>query len=286
MTISVFYNKQQTVKDNKSISPSAGKPALVAELFSKYKEVKLIEDFNSLTADELALAHNPNYIEGVLNLTIPNGFGNSSSDIAKSLHWTTGSMHAAALHAFLNNTVAMSPTSGFHHARYNGGEGFCTFNGLMISAILMKKQFDLKKVGIIDFDAHYGNGTDDIIEKLKIDWVINYTFGDFCEKIRFVFDKWLLNLPEILEHKFKGTDLLYYQAGVDPHVDDMFGGYLTSEQMRLRDEIVFKFCKKNNIPVAWNLAGGYQTPIQKVLELHETTLKECIKVYEVSENNK
>ena len=69
-------------------------------------------------------------------------------------------------------------------------------------------------------------------------------------------------------------------------VDDMFGGYLTSEQMRLRDEIVFKFCKKNNIPVAWNLAGGYQTPIQKVLELHETTLKECIKVYEVSENNK
>ncbi len=48
--------------------------------------------------------------------------------------------------------------------------------------------------------------------------------------------------------------------------------------MILRDRIVFQFAKDNNIPLVWNLAGGYQEPIEKVLDLHENTLQECLKV--------
>jgi hypothetical protein len=33
------------------------------------------------------------------------------------------------------------------------------------------------------------------------------------------------------------------------------------------------------VPVAWNLAGGYQTPLSKVLSIHENTMKECASVY-------
>ena len=67
--------------------------------------------------------------------------------------------------------------------------------------------------------------------------------------------------------------MILYQAGADPHVDDPLGGMLTSSQMYERDKLVFETARERGVPVVWNLAGGYQTPIEKVLELHLTTAK-------------
>lgn len=64
-------------------------------------------------------------------------------------------------------------------------------------------------------------------------------------------------------------------------IDDPLGGKLTTEQMILRDRMVFSFAKDNAIPLAWNLAGGYQDPIDNVIDLHENTLKECLSVYKL-----
>ena len=55
-------------------------------------------------------------------------------------------------------------------------------------------------------------------------------------------------------------------------------GALTNEQFVIRDRMVFEGLRKLNIPIAWNLAGGYQTPIQKVLDIHTGTLLECLRV--------
>ena len=72
-------------------------------------------------------------------------------------------------------------------------------------------------------------------------------------------------------------DIIFYQAGADPHINDPLGGSLTTEQMRKRDELVFKTFSKLGIPVVWNLAGGYQDPIEKVLALHKTTYEIALK---------
>ncbi len=76
---------------------------------------------------------------------------------------------------------------------------------------------------------------------------------------------------------------MLYQAGADPHVDDPFGGWLTTHELRARDNIVFNVMKKMGVPVAWNLAGGYQVEpdgsIPKVLEIHDNTMAECVKAY-------
>ena len=285
MKLKVFYNDSQSVAKNQSESPSAGKPALIAEIFAKFKEVELEHDFLPLTAKEIMLAHEPEFVEGVLNSTIANGFGNTSEEIAKSLLWTNGSFYAAARHAYENKTVTMSPTSGFHHAEWNHAEGFCTFNGLLVTALLLKQNQNVKRVAVVDFDAHYGNGLDHSCQRFGIDWITNYTFGAFADTLlRFgghaSFDSWLNVLENgKLQEIVQGHDIILYQAGADPHEDDPYGGYLTTEQMRKRDEIVFSVAKKLNIPIAWNLAGGYQTPVQKVLDLHVNTLKECIKIY-------
>ena len=51
--------------------------------------------------------------------------------------------------------------------------------------------------------------------------------------------------------------------------------------MRQRDRIVFEAAKSAGVPLAWNLAGGYQVPVWKVGALHVATMEECVRGYGV-----
>ncbi len=74
---------------------------------------------------------------------------------------------------------------------------------------------------------------------------------------------------------------MLYQAGADPHLDDPLGGGLTSEQLARRDRIVFEGCRQTGVPVVVNLAGGYQQPVERVVELHVNTLRALAEVHQV-----
>ena len=87
-------------------------------------------------------------------------------------------------------------------------------------------------------------------------------------------DDWLDALPQLIEDRFNQCDLVLYQAGADSHIDDPLGGRFTTGQFRRRDQIVFQKLSELGIPVVWNLAGGYQEPIEKVLKLHTITAEE------------
>ena len=70
------------------------------------------------------------------------------------------------------------------------------------------------------------------------------------------------------------------------HVRDPLGGYLDGDDLRRRDRAVFESMRSRGIPVAWNLAGGYQESttdgvrsIRAVLDIHDATMEECLKVY-------
>ena len=82
---------------------------------------------------------------------------------------------------------------------------------------------------------------------------------------------------------FADCDLLIYQAGADQHVSDPLGGFLTTAELAERDRIVFSMGKKIGIPVVWNLAGGYQNPLEKVLEIHRNTMATCVAEYVTGE---
>lgn len=49
-----------------------------------------------------------------------------------------------------------------HHATATRGMGFCIFNHIAIAARHLQKVHGLKRVAIIDWDVHHGNGTEDI----------------------------------------------------------------------------------------------------------------------------
>ncbi|RTK97286.1 MAG: histone deacetylase [Neisseriaceae bacterium] len=268
----VFFDERQNVEQNESFSPSAKKPKACLESWKKIVPVEIME-VTPVTAEDLSLIHDQDHVLKVLSCEKENGFQNKLKTIADSLLWTNGSFVSAARYAVKNKISTVSPTSGFHHAEYKKCIGFCTFNGLMLAAVLLKKEGLANKIAILDTDMHYGNGTDNIINKLKIDYVSHYTLGKHYptqDEQEVVAAKFLKELPSIVEDLIKDVDVLFYQAGADPHVDDPYGGLLTTEDLKQRDKIVFSIAKEKGIPVVWNLAGGYQD-FDVVLEIHNNT---------------
>jgi len=236
-----------------------------------------VENVTPIQQSELYRIHDRRYVDGVFNGTLTNGHGSFDLDIAKSTLWTVGSLVTAAQEA-QKCGVACSPTSGFHHASFDDGGGFCTFNGLVLAALRILDDKAIKKVGILDCDWHFGNGTEDIIAKLELqDCISHWTLGGSKN----VIDRFLKGLPCVIKKLDAG--LIIYQAGADPHFRDPLGGDFNDEELRERDRIVFTECKRLGIPVVWNLAGGYQRDkdggIAPVLDIHRATMEECVRAW-------
>ena len=261
------------VADIDSFSPSASKPTSVVESWLNMGIPIDVIAPEPVTAEDLVRAHLYAYVEAVLSCRIANGFGNRSEAVAKSLPFTSGAMLAASRAAIHNGRVAVAPCSGFHHAGHAHGSGYCTFNGLMVTAMALHASGEAKRVGILDFDQHYGDGTDHIIDHFCVDWISHFSTGQYCH---FPVDakRFLASIPGLVT-SMKNCDVILYQAGADPHIDDPLGGWLTTWQLFERDRLAFETAAQLGIPVAWNLAGGYQTPLCKVLEIHDGTMKAC-----------
>ncbi len=52
-----------------------------------------------------------------------------------------------------------------HHAEPNKALGFCYFNNVAIAARYLQIQWNIGRIGIVDFDVHHGNGTQRIFEQ-------------------------------------------------------------------------------------------------------------------------
>ncbi len=226
---------------------------------------------------DLGKTHDQNYVNDVLDGRRANGFGTSSLEVAESLKFTTASFVAGATEAYLSKSCVFSPTSGFHHAHFSHGGGFCTFNGLVAAAQHLL-QIGAKKISIIDLDMHYGDGTETLIQRHRLeDKVKQYTFGGGRITLSNSED-WIKQLPTILD-QHKDADIWLVQLGADPFINDPLGGVLTMDQLYRRDKIVFQKAKEFGIPVCWNLAGGYTNPFEDVLKIHMNSVKAYVETH-------
>jgi acetoin utilization deacetylase AcuC-like enzyme len=210
-----------------------------------------------------------------------NGFGNTMPEVARSLPYTTGSMLSAARHVLRSGGAACAPCSGFHHAGYAFCQGYCTFNGLAVTALALRQAGLARKVGILDCDMHEGDGTDAILRRSACEEIEHWTAGKCFDDPSEVplFFRWLEDALDAMA----GCSVVLYQAGADPHVNDPLGGWLTTDELRERDARVFEGLRARGVPVVWNLAGGYQVEpdgsIPRVLEIHKHTALECLRVH-------
>lgn len=262
----VFYSPYQ-VADHAFISIQK-LPAFVA---GAARETVSPEPF---AADDFKLAHEERYVNDILELRANNGFGNRSESINRALAYSNASLWAAAEHAIESGGIACSASQGFHHASYGSNFGYCTFNGLVIAARKALRK-SIKKVLILDGDAHYGDGTDNCIQALQLaDQIVNVTrdHGIGSAQVGLNAEGWEAYMEDLLQRHQPG--LVLYQAGADAWADDPYGsGYLSFEEMGWRDQGIFAACLKGGVPVAWNLAGGYSEPMDMTVSIHLQTLR-------------
>lgn len=286
MKIKVVYSPKVVSESGSKVSPSAGKPKLLAEKLQNDPTIEFVEP-EPVTVEDILRCHDEKYVNDILTLKQMNGFGTRSQSVVDSLPWTNGAMYTAAKLALETKEPTCAIVAGFHHAGYKGFENlgyFCTFNGLVIAATKLIDGGKCKRVSIVDCDMHWGNGTDDILDNLKRYDITNISFGKYFGTYSSA-ENYLLYFASVRQQlqAFK-PDVIIYQSGADVHVDDPFGGILTEEQMYERDIKMFTIAKELNIPITWTLAGGYQKDkdgsCNYVLKLHMNTFDACRKVYE------
>jgi acetoin utilization deacetylase AcuC-like enzyme len=120
---------------------------------------------------DIGLVHGLEYIEFVENMCKSGGglldmegdtvASPESFDVA--LYAIGGTLKAVNLvmKGEFRNAFALVRPPGHHAGKYSA-RGFCIFNNVAIAAKYLLKEFELKRILILDIDAHHGNGTQEI----------------------------------------------------------------------------------------------------------------------------
>jgi hypothetical protein len=212
-SIPVFFSPQMQAQVF-SVSPSAHKPQAVLESWQALNIPLEIMEPTRVSIEDIQRAHAAGYVVGILSCRIDNGFYTKDPQVAASLPFTSGAMLSAAREAIRNRRVAVAPCSGFHHASYASNRGFCTFNGLMITALALRAEGVVRRVGILDFDQHYGDGTEDIIQSLALDFVTHFT-ADKHYSAASQAPEFLQRIPQLVA-SMRDCEVILYQAGARP----------------------------------------------------------------------
>ena len=196
---------------------------------------------------------------------------------------------------FKNAFCAVRPPG--HHAEKNKAMGFCIYNNVAVGAHYLLKKYKLKKIAIIDFDVHHGNGTQDIFyDNEKVLYISTHQFpyypGSGTEQEKGKYNN-ILNIPlpagtnseeylnayEFVLKKIKEfkPEFILFSAGFDAHKDDPLA------QLQLNSDDFYQLTKRTlelsksccDGKVISILEGGYDLKaLQESTEAHVNALLE------------
>ena len=178
---------------------------------------------------------------------------------------------------FKNAFCAVRPPG--HHSEKEKSMGFCIYNNVAVGANYLIKKYSYKKIAIIDFDVHHGNGTQNIFynnEKVLYISTHQYPYypGSGSDKEKGIHNN-IFNIPlpagttsqeylnayESVLKKIKDfrPEFILFSAGFDAHKDDPLAQLqLTSEDFYEITKRTLKYAKINcNSKVVSILEGGY-----------------------------
>ena len=240
------------------------------------------------TAWQLSIAHDQKYLRAVetgnLSKELETKIGLPWTDILRKRSFVAANGTLLAAQLALQTGIACHAAGGTHHAHLDFGAGFCVLNDLAFASRALIKLKLVKKVLIIDCDVHQGDGTARILandkdiftcsihcaenypaKKAKSDLDISIPRGSGD-------DQYLASLTQCLS-KIADTgfipDLVIYDAGVDVHARDKLGLLeMTSDGIEARDKYVLSHFKKQQIPIATTMGGGYGETAEEVADRH------------------
>jgi acetoin utilization deacetylase AcuC-like enzyme len=128
-------------------------------------------DAPEVTRDQTLLAHTADYIDALPRLVPLDGYRMLDADTAMNAHSLRAAQHAAgACVAAVDRVVSGQADRAFcavrppgHHALSHHAMGFCILNNVAIGVRHAIARHGLKRVVLIDFDVHHGNGSEQIL---------------------------------------------------------------------------------------------------------------------------
>jgi acetoin utilization deacetylase AcuC-like enzyme len=262
---------------------------------AELQDVTLLEP-EPATLGQLALAHDPDYIDRVVRGTLEEpevraiGFPWSPAMVERSRR-SAGATIAACRAAALGG-VAVNLAGGTHHAHSARGAGYCVFNDAVIAARVVQADAAHQRrtlpVAIVDLDVHQGDGTAQILAgdasvfTLSLHAASNFPFRKQTSDLDVALpdgtsdDVYLSALDDALaELRSRFTPrFIIYLAGADAHAGDRLGKLaLSSNGMAARDRRVFEFAAGLDVPIAVAMAGGYGRDISTTVDVHFRTVQ-------------
>jgi acetoin utilization deacetylase AcuC-like enzyme len=201
--------------------------------------------------------------------------------------WLAAGGSILACQLAVKDSFAANIGGGFHHAYSGHGEGFCMINDVAIAIRRLQADGTISKAMVVDTDVHHGNGTaaifamDETVFTLSIHQERNYPSPKPPSNIdlhlpdRIGDDEYLNILGEGMFRAFEEfqPDIIFYVGGADPYREDQLGGLsLTIDGLRERDRMVFQHARRQNVPVAITLAGGYARHVADTVRIHVNTI--------------
>jgi acetoin utilization deacetylase AcuC-like enzyme len=299
-------------------------------IYAMLKDPDMIEAFAEIIPrpaewKEILLNHTPEYLKQVAATE-----GKGLFALSADTHTSEGSYRAALLAAGglfkgIESIQAGELTRAFllqrppgHHAERGRAMGFCIFNNVALGAHYARKILGLKRIFIIDWDVHHGNGTQHSFEgDPSVLFFSIHQFphfpgtGLYTEVGKGKGEGFTINVPlgkgyadpeyaAIFEKIVKpvalefGPDLILVSAGFDIHKSDPLGGMkVTSKGFALLTRSIMNIADACcGGKVLFCLEGGYnlevlRTSVKAVLkELSEQTLSNPEEAADYAERKK
>lgn len=235
--------------------------------------------------EQLLRVHAQDYVDQVLAMSPVAGFAELDGDTRMNPYTLQAALHAAgAVVLGVDLVLSGQAQNAFcnvrppgHHAGRDRASGFCLFNNVAIGAAHAMGQHGLKRVAIVDFDVHHGNGTEEIFhEDANVmlcssfrhpyypysgaesgnAHIINIPLAAGCSGAEFrslASECWL---PVMREFK---PQLIMVSAGFDAHREDDMGGldFREADYRWITDEIKSVADEYAGGRIVSALEGGY-----------------------------
>lgn len=255
----------------------------------------------------IARVHDAKYIDSIMGLRVDDAVVLDWGDTIATKDTPQAALHAAgagvqAARMVLDGKLqaafcAVRPPG--HHAEHNRAMGFCIFNNIAIAAADLRETAGLKRIAIIDWDVHHGNGTeraflhDNTVMYVSLHQYPHYPGTGHADSIGSGRGLgYTVNIPMAVGaddddyvHAFHSRVLpaidsfqpqfILISAGFDGHIDDPLSGTrLTSgiygAMTALLRESARRHCQGRIVSM---LEGGYHlTALAESVEAHLTAL--------------
>jgi acetoin utilization deacetylase AcuC-like enzyme len=242
------------------------------------------------TTAQLELVHSAGHVESIRELSLAGG-GALDADTFIGEPSYRAALHAAGGACEMTRALLQGESRlGFcavrpsgHHAEADRAMGFCLFNNVAIAAELAIRELGARRVFVLDWDVHHGNGTaeafrrrSDVLFASIHQAGIYPGTGPLSDVGSGAGEGYTINLPvpagseeelwlSLVEHivipaaRAFGPDLVLISAGFDAHrADPLAGCRLESRSFAKIAHHVHELAKAMGVPLGAVLEGGYE----------------------------